>query len=246
MPHALLVANLRGHTGKTTLAVHLAASWARGMLRGALLDVDPEGHLAHHLGIPVLKGCMSLAGTQEDVYCESAFRLEGDAPWRAHLDVFPWSDERPLQRISKDVLGYDFVLIDTPPRDVPALLQGLVLLATLKRAGWDVHVIVPHGMQPLPSRGTLSTIEFVERVHRHAGVYFPITVVPILPAERREQIASPSRMLPFSSVQYAPVLSVQPQFREAARFGLTVYELPSTHLSVQELDAIAQFLLPEA
>lgn len=247
MPYAYLLANLRAETGKTTLAAHLAASWAKANQKGALLDFDPEGHLAHHLGIPVLAGHMANHVTEDEVYGESAFRLEGDAPWRARLDLFPLEVEDAYRLSPETLRGYSFVLMDTPPHDLPCLLRALSVLWELKRAGWEVQVVVPHPVSSAEHKGSRETLNFLNTLYDQTGAYFSVALVPLLPEDRQE----PATLVGIPNyagnpIRTTPAFRVDAHFKEAARFGLTVFELTSNLHCVYEMEAIAHFLMPIA
>ena len=98
--------NQKGGVGKTTLALHLAGSWARRGKRIILIDADPQGSALDWSqqrakeGLPRLFGVIGL----------SRDTLHREAP-----------------EIAKDV---DHVVIDGPPR-VAALLRSALLASDL-------------------------------------------------------------------------------------------------------------------
>jgi len=243
MRRAYLMANLRGLTGKTTLATHLAASWAMSGKGGALLDFDPRAKLFAHFGVSVLAGMM-VEGREEDGSGESAFRLEGDASWRANLELFPshmsaaqFPDPDQMQR-------YEFILMDTASKDLPGLLRALSVLWTLQRRGWDIQVLIPHALDSTLSRETLN---FLHAVHQQIGVRFPVTLVPYL--HRNAQEPRSIAGIPeydTLSLRRTPLFHVDASFEFAAHFGLTVFEVDSNDLPASEMKAIADFLLPVA
>ena len=49
--HVQAVVNQKGGCGKTTTAIHVAASFARGGRRSLLVDLDPQGHATLGIGL---------------------------------------------------------------------------------------------------------------------------------------------------------------------------------------------------
>lgn len=247
MPSAYVLANLRKHSGKTTLAAHLAASWANRGHRGALLDWDPEGHLAQHLGIPALAGQMAGEELGHGPYGESVYRLEGDAPWRTHLTLFSLGMEDAFQLSAKTLSAFDVVLMDTPSRDRSCLLHALSLLWTLKRAGWRVQVVVPHMVTGSDGSRSHATLDFLNILHRQTSARIPVALVPLRSPQGQEPFAGEG--IPNYSagtLRFAPPLRYDPYFVEIARFGLTLFDLPISPQTVDEVEAIAHFLFPTA
>jgi cellulose biosynthesis protein BcsQ len=241
MRRAYLIANFRKNTGKTTLAAHLAASWAMSSKRGALLDFDPQARLFAHFGVPVLAGMM-VAGLEDEELRESAYRLEGDALWRANLDLYPWYVSAAQFPDPELLQGYEFILMDTPPHDLSSLLRALSVLWTLKRWGWDIQVLVPHDQCSVQSRETLN---FLHAVRQQMNARFPVTLVPYLLLEKQE--LKPKVGIPqYDSLTFrsTPPFHVDASFEFAAHFGLTVFEMDSNNIHASQMKAIADSLMP--
>lgn len=94
----IAVANLKGGTGKTTTAVHLALGLARGG-RTLLVDADPQG---------------SALGWSEDA---------GDFP----LTVVPWPCRDLSRRVGQVAGDYEHLVLDTPPQHEHLVRQAMLV-----------------------------------------------------------------------------------------------------------------------
>jgi len=97
----LAITNLKGGTGKTTTAVHLAAGLGR-RARTLLIDADPQGSAT-----------------------EWAMLIGDECPFAFLTDAEP-DLHRRLQDIAR---GYEHVVIDTPP-GYESIVQSAILCAT--------------------------------------------------------------------------------------------------------------------
>lgn len=147
--YIVTVANQKGGVGKTTTAVCLAAQLAINGLRTLLIDADPQGNASQCFfeeGAVVagLAGTLnSINGREVKLLSECAVTTE-----LVNLDLVPtgielatFDRQQPMEAmtalrrsIARLDVGYDFIIIDTPPN------LGLLLSAALIAA---THVIIP-------------------------------------------------------------------------------------------------------
>ena len=127
------IAQQKGGAGKTTLAAHLAVTWARDYSRSiAVLDVDPQGSLGEWL-----EAREKRFGENQTGLC---FRTASG-----------WGARREAETLAKD---HDVVVIDTPPH---ADLKGRTPM------GAADHIVVPVQPTPVDLWATRETLLMAER-----------------------------------------------------------------------------------
>ena len=121
----IAIVNMKGGVGKTTTSVNLAIGMANEGLKVLLVDMDPQGNVAHSLKIRAHQNTIYdlLA---DDMVVDQVIRTGV----REHLDVIPSSNvafglenrlagetlrEKIFSRRMKTVTGYDYVIVDTSP-----------------------------------------------------------------------------------------------------------------------------------
>jgi chromosome partitioning protein len=179
--------NEKGGTGKTTLAVHLAAWLAQHVGRVLLVDLDPQGQVGKTLGFPA----RSDGGTTRDLLLGEARPQEIARPTSiANLDVIV-ADKRLaeavpplinrsdasqiLQKVFEHHDLHEVVVFDSPP-SLGFLTQN-ILFATDR-------VVLPVATTYLALDGCAELIQTVQVVQEKRGRGSP-QVAAIVPTFRR-------------------------------------------------------------
>jgi chromosome partitioning protein len=147
--HIIAVSNRKGGTGKSTVAVNLAAELAALGYRVLLVDLDTQGHCAVGLGIKSLPQALTIHKlftdkqiSLVDIILETAVPRLSIAP--ADQLFEHGSGERDTLRLNRAlatpevVSRFDVVIIDTPPS------FDILLLNALVAANWVLVPYIPH------------------------------------------------------------------------------------------------------
>lgn len=196
----IAVANAKGGTGKTTLAVHLAVGLAREGRRVLLADLDPQGNASSWLlgALPV-----DAKGTAEAL---SGGSIEPDflrtPPGRERLSVLPATQalagadlalagevagETILRRaLEKHAARFDYAILDCPPT------MGLTVLNALCAAQ---GVVAPVLGAFLSLAGLRRLEETVSRIRERLHVPTQVLGYVLFAADPREAITGEARDL---------------------------------------------------
>ncbi len=121
----IAIVNMKGGVGKTTTSVNLAIGLADRGKRVLLVDMDPQGNIAHSLKIKANQNTIYDL-MADDMVIDQVIRPNV----RQNLDVIPSSNvafglenrlagetlrEKIFTRRMRHVLDYDYVVVDTSP-----------------------------------------------------------------------------------------------------------------------------------
>jgi chromosome partitioning protein len=160
------IANIKGGSGKTTVAVNLAAGLALSGRRVVLFDLDPQGSTTFHLMARSSNGNLADAMANEkkldDVLSPtlvSGLRVGPGSRLLAPFDngTHPTKERisNLLHQVSPDT---DYVLLDTPPT------WGSLLIASLSCVD---SVLVPVTTRELDTQILGLLMDVIDQVQRH-------------------------------------------------------------------------------
>jgi chromosome partitioning protein len=139
MGQIIVSGNLKGGTGKTTIAVNLACALAARGFAASVLDVDPQGSAlewSQHGRLPVAVGGVP------------SIQVTGSSRW--------------LSRAAELAKGVDVLVIDLPPLIVPAIAAAMMI------ADLVLVPITPSAVDVAPTERVLRTIR-IARESRPEG-----------------------------------------------------------------------------
>ncbi len=237
------ITNIKGGSGKTTLAVNLAAGLALAGRRVLLFDLDPQASSSFHLLQRSENGSLadSLAGEKklEDVIQDTLIAGLRIAPGSRMLAPFD-NGAHPTRERLAHLLGQvpvdvDFVLIDTPPT------WGSLLVATLACVD---SVLVPVSTRELDLQILSLLMDVIDQVRRHrnprlhlAGIVPNRTVRTRLSARVEASLREQ-----FGSVVLSPIRE-NARLAEAGGFHAPIQISSPSSSGAEDFGALVRFFL---
>jgi len=224
--------NEKGGTGKTTLAVHVAAWLATERhLRVLLVDLDTQGHAGKTLGLDVrtlepnvfqflIDRRVALADVARPTTIpglEVVPSYKQMAQLAVALGPGSHGEERLAERLEETVHAHDVVVLDGPPS------LGLSVTNMLVAAS---EVVVPVALTYLALDGCAEVARTVERVaEEHHRPHLRVSaVVPMMHRHTALAGAVRERLEAYFPGRVTPALGVNVAIDEAQSHGQTVWE----------------------
>ncbi len=238
--------NRKGGTGKTTLAVNLAAELAAAGERVLLIDLDSQGHAALGLGVEpgtvALTAHEALFGDAPRPLLEAAVATRWERLWLAPADTRFEHDlaRRRLEALREALKNaeisqrFDWVLIDTPPT-LDALLFNALLAAQ--------RAIVPFVPHPLALAGVRQLVRVLFHVMTRGNPEIRVLgFVPVMYQERvrqhREVLAHVQRE--YGAPRLLPAVRTDVRLAEAMAAGKPIRDYAPKSRGAEDIALVAQ------
>jgi chromosome partitioning protein len=171
----IAICNQKGGVGKTTTAVSLAAGLNTMGFKTLLIDTDPQGNSTdtYNAGTDGVATLYDLLLEGEAVnnciqHCECGDIIASDPLLREAETKFPADASRffTLKKACRNIEGYDYVIIDTPP------VLGVILANVLT---YTSEVIVPITADRYGLQGIDQLLDSIENTREYTNPNLAIT-----------------------------------------------------------------------
>lgn len=243
MARVIAVANRKGGSGKTTVAVHIATGLAGSGVRVLLVDADPQGHATLWLaGGTIDPGARAESKILNEAGLYTLLTSQADPLsliWSVerksfHLDLLAgnanlvrYESERSSRRGEAHLMAhrlrsyhdrYDYIIIDTPPT------MGLMMIAALMASQW---VFIPLPMQFLALEGLEEMVRILTKINRTGNHNLRLRgIIPVF-YDRRLRIAADIRRRVAAMLGrdiFLPPIRNSVKLAEAPGYGESVFD----------------------
>src|SRR5215470_14986159 len=228
----IAIANEKGGTGKTTVAVNLGAALTIRGMKTLVLDLDPQGNSSYMLSnITEEDPAMYSVFANGDVSLSSIIQNTSTenldiAPSNLHLAgaeiqlASMLGRENALKRkITADVTNqYDFILIDTSPS------LGLLTINALNAAD---YVLIPVSCDFLSLVGLTLLFETIRICQEQLASHVRMLGLVATRYDRRERVSLEvlkSLQEQFSGLLFETVIRVNVRLKESPSFRQVIYQ----------------------
>jgi chromosome partitioning protein len=247
----IAIANEKGGTGKTTVAVNLGAALTIRGMKTLILDLDPQGNSSYILANI----------TEEDPAMYSVL-ANGDVPLSSiiqktsteNLDIAPSNlhlagaeiqiasmlgRENALKRkITADITSqYDFILIDTSPS------LGLLTINALNAAD---YVLIPVSCDFLSLVGLTLLFNTIKICQEQLGSHISILGLVANRYDRRENVSEEvvkALKTRFSDLLFETIVRINVRLKEAPSYRQTIFQYDPVCPGAKDHMALANELI---
>lgn len=248
----IAIINQKGGSGKTTVAINLAAVLAAMGRRTLLVDMDPQSHCALGLAVPenqlensigdMLRAGLNGSIAMSDITWQISRKLDlapsamNLAMVEAELSNAPDKDRRLAQVLGTVADDYEFCIIDCPPS------IGLLTFNALRAAS---EVIIPVETGYFAMHGSIkqeATIEMLARRANHQCRFKVLATMYDVRTKLAREILGELRRH-FGEKLLPVVVNFNSKLKEAASFGQPITEYDPASRGMQDFDKLASWLL---
>jgi chromosome partitioning protein len=250
----IAIANEKGGTGKTTVAVNLGAALTIRGMKTLILDLDPQGNASYMLShitdddpamysvlangdVPLSSIIQPTATEQLDI-APSNLHLAGAEIQLASM----LGRENTLKRkLTPDITNrYDFLLIDTSPS------LGLLTINALNAAD---HVLIPVSCDFLSLVGLTLLFNTIKICQEQLGSHVNILGLVANRYDRRENVSEEvlkSLKTQFNELLFETVIRVNVRLKEAPSYKQTIFQYDPVCPGAKDHMALANELIRKA
>jgi chromosome partitioning protein len=228
----IAIANEKGGTGKTTLAVNLGAALAIRGMKTLLIDMDPQGNASYILSkITEDDPAMYSVLTEKDIAIQAIIQPTATesldiAPSNLHLAgaeiqlATLLGRENALRRkLTPELVDrYDFLLIDTSPS------LGLLTINALNAAD---YALIPVSCDFLSLVGLTLLFDTIRLCQEQLGSRVRILGLVANRYDRREKVSAEvvdALKRQFNALLFETVIRVNVRLKEAPSYRQSIYE----------------------